>query len=377
MSDTENQNTEQEQAPIMFDSTAEAVNHQKNTEVEKPHARSLELTLMSAGKLSLPPKIGVRDYNIEDTARLAMANEETVLKAIIEVLQSVIQTPGIDVLMIHEEDAKQVLLYILLNFWESVIERYPYTASDEELKALEKSNPERYERVVSGVEKLWCDVALVDAEGNSIIQLKPIADEFKEPFVLRTADKKSYAFRLPRLGDLLKVQDLIDKELASEELKFSDVKEALEKIDDLNEKSRKLNELTDAEKIEALHAKAKGIYVSINPALRREYNEFLRERTLRFVRYKQALCIVAENGKKLSTLEEKVAAYKRISVNTWRQYQQLVEKYTFGIDPKLKVKSPLGGGLVDREIRFRLLELIPTNEFGNTGQLDVSFGTIS
>lgn len=382
-----------------FVSHEEDIKNQQTARVSSdPH--STEVVLMSAGKLSLPPRILVRDYNMDDATRLAMANNETILSAVLEVFKSIIQTPGINVLEMHEEEAKQVLLFILLNFWNSELERYPYEPNEEDLDHLQKTNPKRYLAVINKREDLWCRLRLVNDRGQSLVQMSPLAEEFKEPFKFKQDESISVSFRLARLGDSLIAQQRCDTELASIELALYDVKETMIQLDSFKEELAQLevevNDLQGSvvrdpeggpdivppeleEKKEAarvLRDKIYEIYSSIEPSKRRRFEELQKEKAMRFLRYKQAASLVAINGKLLNSLDEKLEAYPRVSLNTWKDFAAVVRKYSFGIDSQLEVVSPITRRPVQQTVRFRILDLVPAVQTELPGEPTVVFGEI-
>ena len=390
---------EDEDTP-MFVSDQANIELQK-TPVQISDPRSAEVVLMSAGKLSLPPRIKVRDYNMDDATRLAMANNDSILEAVLEVFKNIIQTPGINVLEIHEEEAKQVLVYLLLNFWNNELERYPYKPNEEDLAFLLANNPKKYAAVTEGREDLKCTVVLADIHGNSKIQMTPIAEEFKEPFALTQADGTTVAFRLPRLGDLLIAQQLSDEKTASEELSLYDVKETLGRIDslkeDLAENEGKIDdalfdlEASTEEDKSILQANIDGlkrqsqelrdkifeVFSSINPAKRRRFDAWQKEKQMMFLRFKQASCLVAFNKKPLTDLDEKLKAYTQVGLNTWKTYAEIVRKYSFGIDSKLTVTSPVTRRPVEMTVQFRILDLVPASEAQLPGEPEIRFGALS
>lgn len=390
---------EDEDTP-MFVSDQANIELQK-TPVQISDPRSAEVVLMSAGKLSLPPRIKVRDYNMDDATRLAMANNDSILEAVLEVFKNIIQTPGINVLEIHEEEAKQVLVYLLLNFWNNELERYPYKPNEEDLAFLLANSPKKYAAVTEGREDLKCTVVLADIHGQSKIQMTPIAEEFNEPFALTQADGTTVAFRLPRLGDLLIAQQLSDEKTASEELSLYDVKETLGRIDslkeDLAENEGKIDdalfdlEASTEEDKSILQANIDGlkrqsqdlrdkifeVFSSINPAKRRRFDAWQKEKQMMFLRFKQASCLVAFNKKPLTDLDEKLKAYTQVGLNTWKTYAEIVRKYSFGIDSKLTVTSPVTRRPVEMTVQFRILDLVPAGEAQLPGEPEIRFGALS
>lgn len=357
------------------------------------HPKTMTINLTSAGRLSVPAKVAIRDYSMDDATRIAMATEGTMLPTIMTILGSVTQGQ-IDVGELHTEEAKEILVTILLNFWNSYVERYPYEVDEKDYKALQKKDPAKAARVLAGLEYLWCLVPLTDASGKSLIKTKPLPEKFKEPFGLKDAMGNKFLFRLPRMKDDLKAKQVVDAKYAQFDQEFFDIQEALGRIDKLKESLATLSEdlvrpegisdedfsiLQAEQKVELAAARSSILEViqSISPTRKRIYDERQKERALDIIRYKHAFSLVGENGRLYESDDQRIEAYDRISVAVWKNYARVLDENKFGIDSKIQVKSPVTGGLVDREIRFRLVDLVPTIGPGNDGELEVSYGEVS
>ena len=343
-----------------------------------PDSRSVEISLMSTGKLSLPYKIHIRDLNMDDANRLAMATDETLTDTLITVLGSIIQEK-VDPAMIHEEEAKQIMLFILLNFWSNSIDQYPYDPDSAEAEHLKATDEPRYLRWLADQETIWVKIPLVDGAGKSVVNMNPLADAFLEPFALPGKTGGSFAFRLPRLGDLQKAQKKVDAEYATQDLELYDVKEALIRISQLKNRLRDLQkeESADDTALGELREKIRLVQLSIKPERKRAYDDLVKKKTILFLGYKQALALVARDGVEFTSDEDRFAALPDVSANMWTRYQSVVARYKFGIDGKMKLTSPITGGPVEREVRFRLMDVVPTIEFGDDRELEVSFGSLA
>ena len=340
--------------------------------------RAIEVALMSAGKLSLPYRVHVRDFNMDDANRMAMATDETLIDVIMTVLQGVIQE-DIDIGMIHEEEAKQILLTIFVNFWGTAIEQYPYELDVVEIETLRETDNEKYLQWLADKHEFYTKVVLIDpVTEKSSIRTTPLKEEFKEPFVIKDKNGGSFAFRLPRLGDLQKAQKKLDAVFATKDLEMYDVQEAMGRVAQLRNRLRDLQRESSADEVglSELRSKIHQTQLSVDPIRKRAYDQHVRDRNLLFLGFKQALCIEAKDGVPIASDEERFMIYPEVSAKTWQDYQKIVSRYSFGVDGKMKVTSPLTGGLVDREIRFRIMDLIPSVDVGGDREPDVVFGSI-
>ncbi len=359
------------------------------------HPKSIPVPLCTAGRLSMPVKVFVRDYTMDDATRIALIDEDSLLETVFAILRSVTQDQ-IDVGNLHEEEAKQILLAIFLNFWSPSIDRYPYTPVEGEMEILEKKDPAKALKVRSGLENLWCLVPLTDGDRNPIVNARPIPAGFKEPFTITDKLGLKVSFRLPRMKDLLLAKRLVDVKYAQFEQDYYDVKEAMDRFRSLRDALGILTEqevelpentpeeaqeqvlkelmLQHEQEVNEARNKIVSVMMSIEPTRKRTYDETNKERALDLVRFKHAACLVSLDGEPLETQEAREEAYARVSVNVWQSFAKVLADYSFGIDSTLQVKSPITGGLVDQEIRFRLLDIVPTSVSGEAESLDVQFG---
>ena len=363
---------EEEFVPI-FTKTQEAIDHQQRKilqEEKQVHPRSIESKLVTGGRLSVPPVIAIRDYTMEDATRVEMMQSDNQLKIILQVLDSIIQTPNVQARDLHSAEAVQLLFTVMFNFWQNTIEHYPYAPPAEELNALQEKDPSRYARVLSGEEKLFCDVFLKREDGSANVEFNLLPLEFKEPINIKDAQGTTFSFRLPRLGDAQDALDWVLSQSAAEELWLSEQHQMAKKLDEL---TNRLFTLDPAEPVAILTQKQADILRKrLDPRWETKAEESARRRINLALRYQQASLIVKEDGRTLTSQEEKLDAYDRVPLSVWRRYEQAVPE--FGISSKVQVVSPLMGGLVDQEIQFQLLDLVQAPTVARQRQLEVSFG---
>ena len=272
---------------------------------------------------------------MDDALELSLVDESTVLETTIHILDKMIYE-SFDPIFLHLEELKEILLTIYNNFWGSTINEFPYPYEDEELEGTIDKDLKK--RIVSGKYNPTVNVPI------KAIKTTPINDKFKEPIKIKIDDKEVH-FRLPRVKDVLEAKKYIEKKYLSQEKKFSDIKQQIE----------------EGEKIEK--------------EVEDSFNDYEKQRGFDLIRIVQAQVLVKVFGKKLNTINEKIKYRNKVGVAFWKAYNKVSEDYsTFGINPEIKIKSPLNGKLVTRRFQFRYLDFLRALDIQNDNAYTVSFG---
>lgn len=291
----------------------------------------IAINLSSNGKLGVPAKIHVRNYNGQDALDLAMATDEDMFEVLVNVLSDMIYE-DIDTDDLHEQDLQEIMLNVYFNFWASHLE-YPYIPSEEELL---KVDDIRRERIKSGGESLTMKLT-----SDQIITTNLM--DFEEPIKINMNDSE-YSFILPRIGHTLNAKFMTEEKFANDEVKFSDLQVKLE---------------NNQERIE----KGEPPVFSINPSEKRKFTKYQKDRMKYFTLLIQAQLIQSVEGETFTEIKQKEEAYKIIALDVWREYNKVLkEKAKFGISNTVKVISPLTKELVERRVVFRPMDFLPSME---------------
>ena len=316
---------------------------QNSEPVKYSQVDSLEVNLSSAGKLSAPPTLRVTDYTMEDTAKLASANGNNIIKLLIEVLQARIQE-DFDVRLLHENEFEEILFSIYVNFWNTAFLDYPFPWKEEDLVGMTEAEADK---IRSGEKKLKVNIDLTQ------VQVDEISEDFKEPIIISQGEKK-VGLRLPRVGDLLLADEKTKEKFAVQDKRFSDLRF-------LMNQGGSLDSIKDKEK------------ERLGPFIEHE-----KERGMYFFSLKNALLIqfVEENGVKraLTTMEEKYHEYKKMPRKLWNAFLDATEKIKFGVNHDVKVVSPITNEIVTRRCLFQVLDYIPSDELSDSSGYSVQFG---
>jgi hypothetical protein len=303
-----------------------------------------EISLSSIGRLGMPAKLHVRDYNGSDAQKMATMTIDNQLEVIAALMQSVIYEK-IDVLQLHEEDVKEILLNIHLLFWGPELKEYFYPFTDEEFNCLPL---ERQHRINKGLEFPGVDISIAK------IGTRPLSGNAKEPIkISRGTD--TILFRIPRIGDEIYAERMVAKHFVREA-------EAKRRIASLIKQEQRAKFMKEDPP-------------EIDPAEREAYYEYLQNREAMKLSIKQAQQLVAFNGVELKTIEDKTKIQEKISTQWWSQHRKVIEKdFSFGVDGMVEMVSPWTQEIVHRRVQFQPMELIPNDRLEGIDEFVVELG---
>lgn len=302
------------------------VNDEKKVKAIVPKGY-VPINLSSAGKLSAPAKIHVRNYNGQDALDLAMATEDDMLETLIDVLVGMIHE-DIQAEDLHEYDIEEIMLNVYFNFWSAALE-YPYVPLDNEYDGIDAI---RTERLKQDGEKLT--IALT----SDYIKTKNLSKDFKEPIAIEEDDYE-YEFILPRIGHTLLAKEMTEDHFAEEEDLYSEIQQKLLR----NENSDTILKVTAAD--------------------RRKFTKYQSQRMKYFTSLVQCQLIKSANGIELTSVEDKRNAYLVAPLTIWEKLNRYIkENAKFGIEHEIKIKSPLTGKEVERRFQFRFMDFLPSME---------------
>ncbi len=288
----------------------------------KPPNNYLPVKLSSIGKLNAPAIIYVRNYTGEDILDMSMITEDNALDTIVKVLNNMV-FGGFDCSYLHQKEIEEILLNILINFWNSQIDcTYPYT--EEELDTC--PDKEKVKRIRKGDESLNITLTVDNLKTTSLLK------EFEEPINI-TLQNETVQFVLPRVRNILIAKDYVEKKYAQEDSQYE--------TDDQSS----------------------------------EREEYLRNRNKDFLLVQQAQLLRKHNSKVLNTLDEQIKCFKELSINFWKAYNQTVEeKLDFGVNHDIEVVSPLTDKKITRRFQFRFLDFVPSLDSQDISEYTVTFG---
>ena len=305
----------------------------------------IEMKLSSCGKLSVPSKIHVKDYTIEDIFKVS-EEHGNIVKNILSIMDNII-FEDINPYDLHEEDLKEILVSVYNSFWSPYIRDYNFLAlaNKEDLDDLEetKSKEVRY-KFEKGEYELSVDINLRE------LKTKPILKELVEPLTLSDKEGKDVLqIRLPRIGDIIIATEFIEEKFAHEEQVFMSMD-----------------------------------FSTANATQREAYENYQEIRTYELYKTLRALQIqgtMTDDGFKDLTdvaIETKLEAFNQVPYSAWVAFDSEIKKQKledFGIIDTVEIISPITNNKIIRSCLFQLMELIPTSKLQNSSRYNFRFGS--
>ena len=282
--------------------------------------------LSSLGKLGFPAVVHVRDYSYSDALKLASATTTTeVVKAITEVIASVVQEDDIDLSKLTSQDVLEILMTIQ-GTWYSPVMEFPYYL-DESLPPEEINKKD--------------NVSKASIKINSVVT-KPFPEGKRVPFEVKK-DKDFIAIvDIPRFYNEVIVSKYIEQKYAEQDNKMESI---AKKIKD---NSNTLEEY-------------------------KTYMSYREERTSDLIKASQAIQVLSVNGKELKTLEERVKALDEFPVRAWNAAISYVQNdLNFGVQSEVTFNCTVTGKRITRRFPFRVVDFLPTVESLNNAGSGIS-----
>lgn len=372
--------------------------------VDKIPGDYAKVKLDSCGQLNYPKELYFRNYNMENLSWITSVEKskhvdqlEAIIKALNDMVWGDFRCENL-----HSNDLYTILLTLQIR-WGSAKITIPYLLDDTlpSDKLYEKDNIDYVSLVPTDIK-------------TKPIELDPECKEGLEPLNVRIGDK-TVSFRLERIGDLLTINKYIEDKYYHEGRKYSDIADSVKQLDyyrqliekaqiELDQLREKLNKpikelkipgsdktLSNEEDIESTKAlittkemmlnsykdKHNLLESQIDRKLFNEYVKFAKEQAMETVLLSQAIKIVAVDGKKCETFEDKINALKlkidgRFFLKLNKEIIPKVEDW--GIIKTLKFKSKKLKKVVNRRLQFRLFDFIPSLELPSNCEITVTYG---
>jgi hypothetical protein len=306
----------------------------------------LEVKFCTGGRLSAPPVLHFRDYNMRASqaiSEMPLATDH--LRLVTRILNAMVVEENFDCGLLHIEEAKEVLMNVHGKWWGSTISGFRYLLNpdleDEELLFAKENISE-------------ADIPV------SAIEVSPLASEIREPVNITVHDV-TVGFVYPRIQNVGIIEDLIKVKYAEEEQRFFKLKQIL----DFNSKQKDPSTKLD---------------VSVSES--EEYQKYLAERAEWRTVLMRAQEIVRVNDDVFNSgsLDERINAIqndKRITSRHWIKWSKFLEgKGKFGVSNEVEFYSDVLNQKVRRRFRFHTYSFIPNKlvELEGDESDSVSFG---
>ena len=312
----------------------------------------IEINLVSNGKIEgIPSKLHFRCYSASDALDLNVDNDNK-LKVITKVLTR-LNYENFDIGELTIQDVLYILYKLHQNFISKKITKKVYiddTIEDEKLLNAD----ENLEEVDIPITSMIYAYLGKDYEDNDL-------GNIKVPFTIRDNSTKEFvSFKFNVLKDMLRAETYCKNYFKDEFIKYADIRSTINKI----------NSIRDEEKQDKLLDE----YLTENEESVSEYYDFMIEYGKMVGKIIQAQTIVSYNGKKLESLEEKWDVYNnKLSYDVWEKYNDVVNKYPFGIKDDIDVYIPSLKKKVHRRVGFQFNDFIQTDRHEDTNKCVVEF----
>jgi hypothetical protein len=306
----------------------------------------LEVKFCTGGRLSAPPILHFRDYNMQASqaiSEMPLATDH--LRLVTKILNAMVVEDNFDCGLLHVEEAKEVLMNVHGKWWGSTISGFRYLL-----------NPD-----IEDEENLFAKENISEAEiPISAIEVEPLASEIREPVNIKVHGV-TVGFVYPRIQNVGIIEDLLKVKYAEEEQRFFKLKQILE----FNSKQTNPTEKLD-----------------VNVAEAEEYQKYLAERAEWRTILMRAQEIVRINDDIFNSgnLDERINAIqtdKRITTRHWIKWAEFLEgKGKFGVRNEVEFNSDILGRKVRRPFRFHTFSFIPNKLVEHEGDESgsISFG---
>ena len=313
----------------------------------------IEVNLVSNGRIEgIPSKLHFRCYSASDALDLNVDDDNKV-KAITKVLTR-LNYENFDVGKLPIQDVLFILYRLHGNFISKKIVKKVYiddTIEDEKLLNADENLEEVDIPITS----------MVYAYLGKDYDDKDLEGKIKVPFVIRDkTTNESVTFKFTVLKDMLRAETYCKNYFKDEFIKYADIRSSLNKIHSINNEEKQDEMLDD--------------YLDKNEDKVAEYFEFIMEYGKMVAKIIQAQTIVEYNGKKLESLNEQWEIYSNnVSYDIWKKYNDVINKYPFGIKDDIDVYIPSLKKKVHRRVGFQFDDFIHVDRHEDSDRCVVEF----
>ena len=313
----------------------------------------IEINLVSNGRIEgIPSKLHFRCYSASDALDLNVDNDNKI-KAITKVLTR-LSYENFDVGQLPIQDVLYILYKLHGSFISKKIVKKVYiddTIEDDKLLNAD----ENLEEVEIPITSMIYAYLGKDYDDNDL------EGKVKVPFTIRDkSTNESVSFKFTVLKDMLRAETYCKNYFKNEFIKYSDIRSSLNKIHAIRDEEKQDKILDD--------------YLNENEDKVSEYYEFMIEYGKMVAKIIQAQTVVAYNGKELKSLDEQWDVYSnKLSYDVWEKYNEVVNKYPFGIKDDIDVYIPSLKKKVHRRVGFQFDDFLHIDRHENSDRCTVEF----
>ena len=313
----------------------------------------IEINLVSNGKIEgVPPKLHFRCYSASDSLDLNVDDYNKV-KAITKVLTR-LNYEKFDVGQLPIQDVLFILYRLHGSFISKKITKKVYiddTIEDEKLL----NDDENLEEVDIPITSMTYAYLGKDYDDRDL------EGKIKVPFTIRDkATNESVSFEFTDLKDMLRAEIYCKNYFKDKFIEYADIRSSLNKIHAIRDEEKQDKILDD--------------YLNENEDKVAEYYDFMIEYAKMVAKIIQAQTIISYNGKELESLDEQWDVYSnKLSYDVWEKYNDVVNKYPFGIKDDIDVYISSLKKKVHRRVGFQFDDFIHIDRHEDSDRCVVEF----
>jgi hypothetical protein len=308
----------------------------------------IEVKLSSKGKLGAPAVFRCRNFGTEELVELSLSDPTERPIKVCECLQKMIWEKNVDVRDFHEKEVIELLVLIYYTFYGPTFKDVDYEPDDADWKFLESQSggpdSEEFIRLKSqyanGQWKPKFDVNLDD------VNYFELPDDFKKVAFVKKQSGFTCKYSYPKYGDLTTMRDVTNRIWATEDNKYRSIGEIIKFRRDSEDRIRRGEQIN---------------YRSIPNVTQAdvdEYYDYERRKARFIVQAVRGLHLVEYKGKDVSKepIEKRIEYAKDPEIDgvTFEQIQKHFDEIKVGIDPMIKVRSPIQQKVITRRFPFRV-----------------------
>lgn len=328
---------------------------EKEVEQDIP-SNYIKINLPSNGRVEgIPTVLHFRDYTGNDALDLNVFDDEESTQVLVNVLKRMCYEK-FDISLLPVDDVLYILYILQFTFISSEIQKNVYI--DETLPQGDNEGEIDYEGNIAEVTIPFSSIRVTYLGKDK--DDKDLEENVKFPVTLTdSATGIKMKVKLASLKDTLVARNYCKKFFRNKFIEFADIRKSLSDIQSIKKKDVREQKMND--------------FLINNEDEVNDYYFFMNEYALTVAKFIQALQIVSYNGEDIEDIEKKWELYQNnIPSDVWQFYNQIIDKYSFGIDELVKVNIP-DVGKVERRVSFQLSDFLSFDRKKTDDRYSLSF----
>ena len=307
----------------------------------------IEVELSTKGKVGAPAVVHVRNFKVSEIIALSMTETKDIPIRLISILNDMIYEDT-DVAQWHENEVTELMVYIFMTFYRSVIDDIPFPLNEEDIEYIsnQENSQDKLDAIVAGK---WVPKVAVNIGQD--VDTYDLTDKFTTDITI-TNKKTGFhvTFGYIKYGDQITIRKWLDSYFAEDEARFEPIRKKLEYNRGINDKFKDTPEVIDK-------------LLPISKEEEEEYDNYVIRRTQVITEVARLISIIDYDGQDVSDLSigekyELMSQDARIDYNLISKLAKRQEKMQFGLKPDVSMKNPITGEVVKRPLSFRIPALI-------------------